>query len=581
MSNKQSNRTTTPPLPLPHDPRVVEFPCGLCYNEVNDNDPALICDMCKMWVHTTCNKISHRKYEYYQHNGEEEFICKKCKECKICCKTLAKNHLVLKCNCCDRRVHNKCNKYDKKDFETWKKNDNEKLFTCLDCLREALPLSHLTDKQVQLTSQGIDIPETVDLDHMGLGERQKEIIRRINENLQDDEIDEMDPVNCKYYDIEQFKSTKFNEIKHHSILHLNIHSLELHIEELRTSLLLLNHQFDFICITETKIKKNISPKFNTLLDGYQEPVGTPTEAGKGGVYIYVKNGIDYKPREDLNIYKAKELESYFLETINTQGKNTVVGVIYRHPCMDPTLFNEEYLQPLTDKLADQRKKIYITGDFNFDLLNTEHKETFNFFETMMSNHLLPTITIPTKINKKNSTVIDNIFTNQLHPDMKTGNLSIGISDHLISFLTVPRDNQNHIPKKHNLYIRCTKNFNREQFLLDYLAIDWDYELEADNNDANHSTDRFFEKMEQLFDKHMPLRKLTQKEFKKRLKPWITDEILEMISRKDAIFKRYITCKVEDRRKELHEEYKLIKNTTIITSLLTKTISKRYGKALKK
>ena len=34
----------------------------------------------------------------------------------------------------------------------------------------------------------------------------------LNENLQDDEIDEMDPANCKYYDIDHFKSTKFNEI---------------------------------------------------------------------------------------------------------------------------------------------------------------------------------------------------------------------------------------------------------------------------------------------------------------------------------------------------------------------------------
>ena len=96
----------------------------------------------------------------------------------------------------------------------------------------------------------------------------------------------------------------------------------------------------------------------------------------------MKEGIDYKPREELNIYKAKELESYFIETINPRGKNTILGIIYRHPCMNSTIFNEDYLQPLTEKLSEQNKKVYITGDFNFDLLNTEHKETFDFFETM-------------------------------------------------------------------------------------------------------------------------------------------------------------------------------------------------------
>ena len=273
------------------------------------------------------------------------------------------------------------------------------------------------------------------------------------------------------------------------------------------------------------------------------------------------------------MYKSKELESYFIETINSSGKNTILGIVYRHPCMNPTLFNEDYLQPLTDNLAEQNKKIYITGDFNFDLLNTEHTETFNFFETMMSNHLLPTITVPTKINKKHSTVIDNIFTNQIHPDMKTGNLSVGISDHLISFLAVPRDNQNHMPKKNNYYVRCTKKFIREEFILDYLEIDWDVELEAHKRDTNHSTNIFFTRIEGLLDKHMPLRKMTQKEFKKRYKPWITDEIIEMINKKDAIFKKYIKAKMERRRQELHDEYKQLKNN--ITDLTRRKEKEHY------
>ena len=43
---------------------------------------------------------------------------------------------------------------------------------------------------------------------------------------------------------------------------------------------------------------------------------------------------------------------------------------------------------------------------------------------MMSNFLLPVITIPTKINRGNNTLIDNIFTNHLNPDTKSGNLEI-------------------------------------------------------------------------------------------------------------------------------------------------------------
>ena len=76
---------------------------------------------------------------------------------------------------------------------------------------------------------------------------------------------------------------------------------------------------------------------------------------------------------------------------------------------------------------------------------------------MMSNFLMPTITLPTKINTGKSSVIDNIFTNQIHPDMMSGNLTIGISDHLPSFMIVPRDNnQSHLPKKNNIYTRKVK-----------------------------------------------------------------------------------------------------------------------------
>ena len=72
---------------------------------------------------------------------------------------------------------------------------------------------------------------------------------------------------------------------------------------------------------------------------------------------------------------------------------------------------------------------------------------------MMSSFQLPVITIPTKINTNKNTVIDNIFTNHIHPDMKSGNLTLAISDHLPSFFIVPRENQNHMPKHHNLYTK--------------------------------------------------------------------------------------------------------------------------------
>ena len=193
---------------------------------------------------------------------------------------------------------------------------------------------------------------------MKLDERQLDMIKKINATMEGNEdLDlETNPINCKYYSIEQFKRKKINPTKQFSILHLNIHSLELHLPELRIALSLLDIEFDFICITETKLTKNSAPKSDITLDGYQDPVGTPTEAAKGGVLIYARNGINFKPREDLNIYKSKELESCFVEQINAKGKNTIIGTIYRHPCMDPTAFTEDLCNHSTINYQVNRRK---------------------------------------------------------------------------------------------------------------------------------------------------------------------------------------------------------------------------------
>ena len=147
--------------------------------------------------------------------------------------------------------------------------------------------------------------------------------------------------------------------------------------------------------------------------------------------------------------------------------------------MDENQFIDEYMKPLCDKLTAENKSIHLAGDFNFDLSNTSHNGSQLFFETMMSNFLRPTITLPTKINSTRNTIIDNIFTNQITPGAVSGNLCISISDHLPSFLLLPRANKYHT-SRHTTYKRDTKNFDRENFILDFLDIDWDELLKLEH-----------------------------------------------------------------------------------------------------
>ena len=70
--------------------------------------------------------------------------------------------------------------------------------------------------------------------------------------------------------------------------------------------------------------------------------------------------------------KPKELESYFIVTIEKKGKNTIIGaIIYRHPCMNKEMFTGDLMEPLTEKLTNENQHIpSIAGDYNFDLLST-------------------------------------------------------------------------------------------------------------------------------------------------------------------------------------------------------------------
>ena len=455
--------------------------CNICSIEVLQHDSAIRCDKCRCWYHIKCAGISLIQYEHYQINHEEVFHCKSCRTCNVCQKTIAKNHKKLSCSVCEKVTHIKCNLYSVKDYENYQQKTTEDHY-CINCIKNAIPFSGLNDTQFHLVSKkGILNTENTKI-NLGLSPFQQQLCNELNQMInnnafdlnssEDDNEEDIDDencvlpaINCNYYTTDEFLSNNFNSSKNFSVLHLNIHSINRHIEEFRLFLLILEFQFDVICLSESKIEDNTNPIVDISIAGYQKPESTPTEATKGGVLIYVKDGLDYKIRKDLNVYKAKELETNFIEIINKKSANEIVGVIYRHPTMSENEFIDDYMCQIFDKLSQGNKKVYIAGDFNFDLLNIEkHHETSLFFDLMMSNFLLPVINKPTKINRINNTLIDNIFMNNLNPDTKSGNICINFSDgHLPSFLITPKPNQNHIPKKHNFYMRDMKKFPNGHF----------------------------------------------------------------------------------------------------------------------
>ena len=103
-------------------------------------------------------------------------------------------------------------------------------------------------------------------------------------------------------------------------------------------------------ISETRITKKVSLLNNFNLNNYSFEF-TPTKTSAGGALLYSTNHLSYKCRHDLNIYKKNELGSTFIEIVNPKKSNIIVGVIYRHPSMDLTDFNCNYLNKLLENIS--------------------------------------------------------------------------------------------------------------------------------------------------------------------------------------------------------------------------------------
>ena len=141
--------------------------------------------------------------------------------------------------------------------------------------------------------------------------------------------------------------------------------------------------------------------------------------------------------------------------------------------MDLTDFNCSYLNKLLEYTSKEQKSVFLLGDFIVNPLNyNEHDQTIEFLDSVASNSFMTLILQPTRITSHSNTLIDNIFSNVIDPDIISGNLTATISDHQPQFSVIPNMFGNISGNKSNIYER-----NQENSILDLLKTD---ELNADN-----------------------------------------------------------------------------------------------------
>ena len=158
-------------------------------------------------------------------------------------------------------------------------------------------------------------------------------------------------------------------------MHTNICSVNKNLE----SLGILTHSLAHKLYIKTWITKhNESSNDRLSLPGYQRYIGTNGQSLKGGCGFFVSDELVFQPREDLNISHRdndSEFEANWIEIKTQTNNNFLIAVLYRHPQKKNDAKFLEYLtNVISNKIRKENKTVFITGDFNINLLNIDSDE---------------------------------------------------------------------------------------------------------------------------------------------------------------------------------------------------------------
>ena len=215
--------------------------------------------------------------------------------------------------------------------------------------------------------------------------------------------------------------------------------------------------------------------------------------------------------------------------------NIIFGVIYRHPKSNAKLFVDEL-----NKTLEQLKttKVYLIGDININIFSINNaKYASDYVNMLASNGYFPLITLPTRVNDVSSTLIDHLITNDHKNSIFPGIIKTDLTDLYPIFCSI---NAFAFSNKLNqqMYKRDLLNFNAENFCEDLpksILIFFPQDNAINPNNLNIISNNFINIVKTAIDNYAPLKKLSRRQRKLKLKPWITRGLLISIKHKQKLY----------------------------------------------
>ena len=229
------------------------------------------------------------------------------------------------------------------------------------------PLSSFTMAEDNTHIRGLECNQTNSLNYVlnndvGNGEESIEIIKH-----------------SPYFDNKEFIQFSVDKRNQFTIFSLNIQSMNAKFDQLRIFLKKLNEkefQFDVLCSQETWLNEKSCFSLFDIEDYNFIPQSSLCSA-HGGLDFFFPQKYVFKK---LPIYVQSEVwEGLFIEMSgNTLNKNIIIENIYRHP-RDRNENYQTFMNELTPNLSGLKSKnceVFLTDDFNIDLLKIKKKNYF-------------------------------------------------------------------------------------------------------------------------------------------------------------------------------------------------------------
>ena len=158
-----------------------------------------------------------------------------------------------------------------------------------------------------------------------------------------------------------------------------------------------------------------------------------------------------------------------------------------------------------------------------------------YFDNILSSGYVPTVTLPTRLSN-NSSLIDNVFTTNLSPDLFSCVLDVHISDHQPVILF----SDDNLPQIRAKYITIKTNTEeaRKQFHNDFLSKQVFHQLDSNIHvaDPNQNYGILEKALKETHLVCFPERVVKFNKKKHKKTPWITVGILKSINRRNKLYK---------------------------------------------